>query len=261
MNILQAIKSVNAKLRWFIRNYSSIKYDSTLFNDYMGNPTYNTDGLTTSNNCDFIKEPRFASAYRAAFATNPWPGFTLQWRIHVVCFFAEIAAKLEGDFVECGVNTGAYAKAIIEYTNFNILDKKFYLLDTFEGLVEAQISENEIKQGINYYLSSYRDVYDEVKETFKNDNVILIKGIVPDTLNQCDATKIAYLSIDMNVVEPEIAAANYFWEKIVKGGVVILDDYGFPQHIEQKKAFDRFAEEKNINILCLPTGQGIMIKL
>jgi hypothetical protein len=64
----------------------------------------------------------------------------------------------------------------------------------------------------------------------------------------------------MNVKEPEIAAANYFWEKVVKGGVVILDDYGFPKHIEQKLAFDQFAKEKGVEILSLPTGQGIIFK-
>jgi len=57
-----------------------------------------------------------------------------------------------------------------------------------------------------------------------------------------------------------LAAANFFWDKIVRGGVVILDDYGFPMHIIQKRAFDEFALEKGQTILCLPTGQGVIIK-
>ena len=35
---------------------------------------------------------------------------------------------------------------------------------------------------------------------------------------------------------------------------------GFPMHIEQKKAFDNFAIEKKVEILRLPTGQGIIFK-
>ena len=42
----------------------------------------------------------------------------------------------------------------------------------------------------------------------------------------------------MNITEPEIEAANYFWDKMVPGGVIILDDYGFTAHINQKHAFD-----------------------
>jgi len=257
------------KLRWFQKHYSEISFTKRLVpNDkqlmpghFHGPITYNTDGLVTSNNCDFITEPRFARAYAAASATNPWPGFTLQWRVYNVCWFADFVKGLEGDFVECGVNTGAYARAVIEYIDFPKLEKKFYLFDTFSGLKNEQISDKEREAGIDkLYSNNYKDVYEQVKETFAPFNVSIIKGLVPDTLSKCTAEKICYLSIDMNVMEPEIAAANYFWDKIVKGVVIMLDDYGFAPHIHQKLAFDQFAKEKNVNILSLPTGQGVIIK-
>src|SRR4030095_6351956 len=163
--------------------------------------------------------------------------------------FADFVKNLPGDFVECGVNTGAYARAIIEYINFNSLDKTFYLFDTFEGFPVSQVTPHEKKQGIDHYGGNhYKDVYEEVKQTFARFKVKLIKGLVPDTLEQCDATQIAYLSIDMNAVALEIAAINFFWDKLVKGAVVILDDYGFSKHIHQKKAFDEFAQKKKIEI-------------
>ena len=62
-----------------------------------------------------MKDPHFMKAYQAAAATKPWEGFTLQWRVYIVCWFANYVKHLEGDFVECGVNTGAYSKAVIEY--------------------------------------------------------------------------------------------------------------------------------------------------
>ena len=249
---------------WFFKNYSKIT-KTTIFTDasiYHGPITYNTDGMCTSNNCDFIQEPHFARAYKAAADTKPWEGFTLQWRTYIVCWFADHVKNLVGDFVECGVNTGAYSRAVIEYIDFNRTGKKFYLLDTFEGLDEDLVSEEEKKLGIDKYLHSYRkrDYYSEVQITFNDFNVKIIKGTVPGTLEECDSEKICYLSIDMNCVEPEIAAAHFFWEKLVPGGVMILDDYGFAPHILQKRAFDIFAKEKNIEILNLPTGQGIIIK-
>jgi O-methyltransferase len=254
------------KLRWFIKNYQRInsieaKLKKELMSThYLGPITYDTDSLTTSNNCDFIAEPRFAKAYQTAVDTKPWKGFTLQWRIYNVCWFADMVKNLEGDFVECGVNTGAYSRAIIDYIDFHKLNKTFYLLDTYEGLVPSMITDAEKKAGIEEYLTHYTNVYNQVVKTFAPFNTKIIKGIVPGTLPECDAQKICYLSIDMNCVEPEIAAANYFWDKLVIGGVMILDDYGFSLHIEQKKAFDVFAEAHNQSILCLPTGQGIIIK-
>ena len=248
------------KFLWFGKNFRNIKKDSTIFHALHGPAVYNADGLTTSNNIDFIHEPRFAKAYAAAAATNPWTGFSSHWRVYIVCWFAEYVKHLEGDFVECGVNTGAYAKAVIEYINFNALNKTFFLLDTYEGLVATQITEAEKQAGVANYLSAYSNVYEQVIDRFKNDRVKIIKGMVPDTLPEITAQKIAYLSIDMNVWKPELDAMEYLWDRIVPGGILIHDDYGFPQHIHQKLGVDEFARSKQARLLCLPTGQAILFK-
>lgn len=260
MNIFYYPGRILNKFIWFGRNFRKIKLNSEIFHNVHGPLTYNTDGLATSNNSDFIHEPRFAKAYAAAAATQPWPDFTLQWRVYIVCWFANWVKRLEGDFVECGVNTGAYARAIMDYTQFNQTGKTFYLLDTYEGLDPSQISPAEARAGVTHYLKAYTNVYEQVLKTFRNFNTKIIKGRVPDTLGQVEAKKIAYLSIDMNVAAPEIAAMEYFWDRIVPGGILIHDDYGFPQHINQKLAVDEFAARRGVSVLCLPTGQGIIIK-
>ena len=110
--------------------------------------------------------------------------------------------------------------------SFQLPGKKFYLLDTFQGLDPRFISDAERTRGIDNY--KYRDSYAEVVQTFRDFDVRIIRGPVPDTLSQCDTGQICYLSIDMNNVLPEIAALEYFWEKVVDGGFILLDDYGFP---------------------------------
>ncbi|MBL0104497.1 MAG: class I SAM-dependent methyltransferase [Bacteroidetes bacterium] len=252
------LKIFYVRLKWIFRNFGKIRYNSELFNNLLGTTTYNWDGLATSANSDFITTPRFAKAYQAAKDTNPWPNFSLQWRIHVVCWCAETVKNLEGDFVECGVNTGSYARAIVDYIDFNSTGKTFYLLDTYKGLDPKYITEEEKKFGIQNY--NYRDTYEEVKKTFAPFRTKIIRGSVPETLSQADTNKICYLSIDMNNVVPEIAAAEYFWDKVVPHGIILLDDYGFQAHITQKKAFDKFAAERGHEILSLPTGQGLIIK-
>ena len=64
----------------------------------------------------------------------------------------------------------------------------------------------------------------------------------------------------MNNTAPEIAAAEHFWDRLVPGGIIVLDDYGWRKQINQKIAFDRFAEARNVNVLSLPTGQGLLMK-
>jgi O-methyltransferase len=72
--------------------------------------------------------------------------------------------------------------------------------------------------------------------------------------------RICYLSIDLNCVEPSIAAADHFWPLMTAGAAMILDDYGFAGFLDQKTAFDAWARRTGVEILTLPTGQGLVLK-
>jgi hypothetical protein len=75
-----------------------------------------------------------------------------------------------------------------------------------------------------------------------------------------DTENVAFLSIDMNAREPEIAAAEFFWDRLVHGAAMVLDDYGWRKHVAQRIAFDEFARRRNVPLLALPTGQGLILK-
>ena len=105
------------------------------------------------------------------------------------------------------------------------------------------------------------DIYSDVVKNFSEfKNVKIVKGIVPESLSTVDINRVAYLSIDMNNAAPEIAAVNYFWDRLSPGAPILLDDYGFINYETQKHAFDAWANEHNVQILALPTGQGLIIK-
>jgi hypothetical protein len=225
-----------------------------------GRATYNEDGLVTSHYAGFCDEPRFHAAYASGRDTGSWPHGDLRWRAHVVCWAAARAVGLAGDFVECGVNRGGYALTVMKYIGFEQLNRQFYLLDTFEGLVAEQLTEEERLAGLRG--GGYTPCYDAVLKTFASyaPNVRVIKGAVPGTLSQVDADRIAFLSIDMNAREPEIAAAEHFWDMLTPGAAMLLDDYGWRKHTEQRVAFDDFARRRGVPLLTLPTGQGLILK-
>lgn len=64
----------------------------------------------------------------------------------------------------------------------------------------------------------------------------------------------------MNIAEPERAAIEHFWPKLVSGAPVLLDDYGMVNHEPQKEAMDEFASKKGVKIFTVPTGQGLLMK-
>ena len=108
-----------------------------------GPDQYNQDGLVTIHNHDFMESPTFKAAYqrgvKAAGTDYSW-----HWRVHIGLWAAAMAARLPGDFVECGVNRGFLSSAIMQFLDWDSLGKQFYLLDTFRGIDERYVSNEEL---------------------------------------------------------------------------------------------------------------------
>jgi hypothetical protein len=231
------------------------------------NPTYADDGLISQHVIGFLEDESFINAYQCGKATGALknhPG-DIHFRAYVACWAAKYALALKGDFVECGVGMGLLSRTVVEYLKFNEVDKRLYLFDTYEGIPPSDaVSDNE-RVNINYLNNThFHHQYEAaVRETFKDfANVKMIKGRVPDSFLGIELNSIAYISIDMNNAAAEIAAIEFLWPKLVSGGVVVLDDYAYGfEFIAQKQAWDLFAVRNNIEILTLPTGQGLIIKV
>ena len=223
---------------------------------------YDQDGLFSIHNHDFMNEAKFSQAYARGVVANG-SDFNWHWRVHVGLWTASCAIKLDGDFVECGVNRGFLSSSIMSYVDWSSYDKSFYLMDTFCGIDERYIAEDESNKNImdrndnDMYVKTAEKVIENFSE-WKNVEVVV--GAIPDTLEMVKTDKIAYLHIDMNCAPPEVAALNYFWDKVVPGGFILFDDYAFKGYEVQKKAIDEVALSKNVSILSLPTGQGLIVK-
>lgn len=227
---------------------------------FMFRPSYNEDRLITDHVCHhFLEDPLFKRAYEIGMRGSSMK--PKRWKVHAACWAAQKARDLPGDFVECGVFEGVMSRAVAHYVDFAELDKTFYLLDTYEGL-PAELRCPEEKAIFGAGGKRYRPTYAFVRQRFSDfPNIRLVKGRVPDTLARVSASRISYLSLDLNVAPPEIAAAGFFWDKLVSGAVMLIDDYATSTYFRvHTREYDRFAREKGVPILTLPTGQGLIIK-
>lgn len=247
-NLWQRFRHVVKKIPGMIRMYDLLYLH--LF------PRFSRDGLLTTHIPCFLSEPEFTSAYAAGYSQEP--ALNLKWRTHTLLWAAKQVRALKGDFVECGVNRGFMSAAVMKYLDFEkISDKKFYLFDTFCGLDEELVSAEEMA----VYRNEYPDCHEFVMRTLGcHSNVVVVKGLVPYTLDSVNIEKVAFLHIDMNCAAPERAAADFFWPKIVSGGILVFDDYGFEGHEIQAREADEFARGVGHEVLCLPTGQGMIVK-
>jgi hypothetical protein len=228
---------------------------------------YVEDGFISSHNHEFIADSTFLAAYERGLQSGHGVNPGHRWRVHTALWAAQVASMLEGDFVECGVNTGFMSSAIMHYLSWNQHNRRFYLLDTFDGPVGGWFCEEECLQGKVELADqarsrgSYCTDVARIRMNFSEwDRVHIIQGIVPQTLGQVDSEFIAYLHLDMNQAYPEVKAAEFFWPRLVDGAVILLDDYAYYGYHAQKKAMDEFARSVGVPVLSLPTGQGLMVR-
>jgi hypothetical protein len=227
---------------------------------------YSSDGFFTPHQPRFLESTSFQSAYRRGIDASQGfdPGF--EWRVHIALWAASRALQTEGDFVECGVNAGFISSAILQYLDWESTGRTFYLVDTFAGPPLTQYSESEVQQGLDQVArqavtsGAYVTDMERVRSNFRWPHAKVIQGEVPAILPQLPVTQIAFVHLDMNSSAPECAALEFFWPLLSARGLILLDDYAYFRSNPQGDALDKVARSLNIEILSLPTGQGLILK-
>lgn len=228
---------------------------------------YARDGLFTRHRTPFLSDERFRRAYARGVKASQGIDPQMEWRTHVALWAAFTALRAKGAFVECGVNAGFISSAIMEALEWRNTGRKFYLIDTFSGPVLSQFSELEIGRGrleiAKSALAAGAYVTDiaRVRANFSEwPNALVVQGAVPGVLDSLDCGPVAFLHLDMNCAFPETGALEFFWPRLEPGGMVLFDDYTYFGHDSQTEAIDALAARLGIQILALPTGQGLATK-
>ena len=225
-------------------------------------PEYSSDGLVTIHTCDFRADPEFQRTKALATSLTGFR-YEVDWRLHTALWVAEQCSTLDGDFVECGVDIGFLSAAIVHHLDFGRLDKTFFLVDTFSGIPIDLVTEEERR--INPHVNMpnhFSGTFERTSETFReSQNVKVIQGRVPETLEQLQLDRVAYVSLDMNNAYSEAKSAEYLWDRLVPGGMILLDDYcRNVTYVAQRKALDEFARARGVGVLAMATGQGLVVK-
>lgn len=228
---------------------------------------YSSDGLFTPHQPRFLQSDLFQTAYRRGVEASHGFDPNFEWRLHIALWAAQRALEAQGDFIECGVNAGFISSAIMQHLNWESTQRTFYLVDTFAGPPLAQYSEQEIQQGRHQVArdaiasGAYVTDIERVRSNFSQwPNTAVIQGEVPGVLSQLPLTQVAFAHLDMNSASPECAALEFLWPLLSARGLILLDDYAYFRSNPQGDALDMAARRLGIEILSLPTGQGLILK-
>lgn len=222
--------------------------------------TYDADGLKTVHFAPFIEDRFFLHAYLKAIAPLTLETADVRYRAYIIQWAVSQVREVEGDFVECGTYNAKAATFILALEDLRSRGRRFHLFDTFAGIPEKYLTENEIRSD---YAGQFSDVsVGEVKEKLRDhlDIVEFHVGIVPETLIGMEARPVAFLHMDLNAARPTRAALEHFFPLLQPGGVIVFDDYGWKGYEDQRAEIDDFFRGREENILALPTGQGIIVK-
>lgn len=160
-----------------------------------------------------------------------------------------VRAGLAGDFVECGVYQGRQALMMAQALKaFGVLDRDIYLYDTFSGQIRPTIEDYKDKAkpeasfranlarwelgqvtgaSKSWKVATVEEVRTNVYRTgYPHERFHFVVGDVLRTLPNDRHVRIAVLRLDTDWYESTKWELASLYDKLVVGGVLIIDDYG-----------------------------------
>ena len=143
--------------------------------------------------------------------------------------------------------------------NFGVKEP-IYLCDTFCGVVKATDNDETYRGG------EHSDTSVELVQKLMSDvgvsNTETLQGIFPDdTATTIADQKFRLCHIDVDVYQSAKEVNEWVWERLVPGGIVVYDDYGFEacdgitKCVEEQRDRDDRVVFHNLN------GHAVVVKL
>ena len=175
-----------------------------------------------------------------------------------------MTVTLPGDIVELGVYRGASLMSwanFLEVRNMGDRAKQVIGFDNWEGFKKFHEKDGDENVRVNKVIGGYdagifkevlKDaiaIYDKDRFIPYKPRIILVDGdieeSVPRFIKENPGLRISLLHVDCDLYEPTKVGLQYLWPRVVKGGVVVFDDYGVrPWEGESTAADEYFADKK-----------------
>ena len=178
-------------------------------------------------------------------------------RCYVLYTLARQALNLGGELWECGVYKGGTARLLSEViATWSPApgSARLRLFDTFEGMPETNPEKDLHRRG-DFSDTSIAAVEQGLRGA---DHVSIHAGYIPATFAGLEASEIAFGHIDVDIYDSIINCCEFIYGRMLAGGFMIFDDYGFPTCPGARQAVDEFFRDKRERPLVMPTGQAIV---
>jgi O-methyltransferase len=159
-----------------------------------------------------------------------WP------RLEVLKEQLERTSVLPGVVAEVGVYKGGTALWILGHTK-----KLVYLFDTFTGM--PKVSDKDLHHEGDFSDTSFEAVFALLQLNQSRSFFLMEQGLFPsETAEGIVGERFSFVHLDVDIYTSVRDSLEFFWPRVVDGGVIILDDYNEPNCPGAKLAGDEFAE-------------------
>jgi len=163
--------------------------------------------------------------------------------------------------IEIGVYEGGSARFIAEALHARGLHLPIAACDTFAGhAVVDEAVDGRHAVGKQFVKADVAAVRDYLRQ---HGNVQVVVGDIHQTSASLDSMRdLGLVHVDVDVYPPTRHCLEVFGPRVVAGGTIVVDDYGFKTCPGAKKAVDEFAAaHPEFRLWHLTTGQAILVRL
>lgn len=180
------------------------------------------------------------------------------------------------NFAECGCYKGHSSFALSKLLERHKFESRFYIFDSFEGLSDPTDNDLLADDGASYredlrallagpslkFVGDF-DSYKDLMSGF--EFVDVKKGWIPERFNEVQDSSFSLVHIDVDVYEPTRDSIDFFYKRLVPGGVIYIDDYSRPYWPGCDRAVNEYIEalpaDSNYRFFEIPLGGAMLMKI
>jgi O-methyltransferase len=176
-----------------------------------------------------------------------------------------VSARINGDFVECGVFMGGSIMFTAEMCKrHRLTDRAIYALDTFRGFVrrselDVDFHGKEFGFPVENAESQRTIAEANIRSVgWRADLVNIVEGDVLDTCHSLPTQQIAVLRLDTDTYDTTKVELEALYPRVSPRGVVIVDDYGWGRG--QRAAVDEYFAHQRVCIMRIDQYTSAFVK-
>jgi hypothetical protein len=199
----------------------------------------------------WIKDKEFLRAMEAFEGWGNRRALDRKWMLRELL---KVARPLPGDTAECGTWRGGSSWLICKGTQGS--GKTHHAFDSFQGLSAPQPQD-----GSHFKAGELAVTEEDFRARLKDfEQLRVYAGWIPSRFPEVLERKFSFVHIDVDLYQPTRDSIEFFYPRLVPGGVLLLDDYGFEICPGARQAADEFFAGRAEPLLEIPTGQGLVLK-